>query len=241
MVGRAFFSISWREPRARSDAPEESAFARARTAVRDSFTAALQTVLQTRSGRSDSLNMRPTPSCLPTDRGLRRRRTPQAEPRAPLNGSVHELAELCVRPVAKGTEATLWREYDYLGYTPAAGRPTALSGVERAAGGGGLGLGAAAWKVAPRDRFIGWNAAQRAACLHLVVNNARFLILPWVHLGNLASSVLARISKRLPQDWQQRYGYRPPLLETFVQFDRFVGTRPRQASGGSLPAVGGAS
>ena len=81
-----------------------------------------------------------------------------------------------------------------------------------------------------RDRFIGWNAAQRAARLHLVVNNARFLILPWVHLRNLASRVLARISKRLPQDWQQRYGYRLLLLETFVQSDRFVGTSYRAAN-----------
>ena len=81
-----------------------------------------------------------------------------------------------------------------------------------------------------RDRFIGWNAAQRAARLHLVVNNARFLILPWVHPRNLASRVLARISKRLPQDWQQRYGYRLLLLETFVQSDRFVGTSYRAAN-----------
>ena len=42
--------------------------------------------------------------------------------------------------------------------------------------------------------------------------------------------VLARSSRRLPEDWQSRYGYRPLLLETFVQSDRFVGTSYRAAN-----------
>ena len=72
--------------------------------------------------------------------------------------------------------------------------------------------------MAPRDQFIGWNAAQREARLHLVINNARFLILPWVQVRNARSScVLARIAKRLAHDWQARYGYHPVLVETFVQ------------------------
>ena len=64
----------------------------------------------------------------------------------------------------------------------------------------------------------------------LVVNNARFLILPWVQVKNLASWVLARSCRRLPEDWHSRYGYRPLLLETFVQSDRFVGTSYRAAN-----------
>ena len=62
------------------------------------------------------------------------------------------------------------------------------------------------------------------------MNNARFLILPWVQVRNLASTVLARSSRRLPDDWQARYGYRPLLLETFVQSDRFPGTSYRAAN-----------
>ena len=81
-----------------------------------------------------------------------------------------------------------------------------------------------------RDRFIGWSVAQREARLQLVVNNARFLILPWVQVRNLASTVLSRSSRRLPDDWQARYGYRPLLLETFVQSDRFAGTSYRAAN-----------
>ncbi len=70
----------------------------------------------------------------------------------------------------------------------------------------------------------GWADAQRLSNLQGVVNNARFLILPWVRSKGLASKVLAMAARRLPQDWQQRYGYRPVLLETFVQIDRHLGT-----------------
>src|ERR1700688_4504617 len=74
------------------------------------------------------------------------------------------------------------------------------------------------------DQFIGWSEQQRQNSRHLVVNNARFLILPWVRSKGLASKILGHIARRLPTDWQQRYGYRPVLLETFVQSDRFRGT-----------------
>jgi len=88
----------------------------------------------------------------------------------------------------------------------------------------GLGFGAAAWHIAPRDRFIGWSHRQRQEKLHLVVNNARFLILPWVQSKGLASKVLALAAKQLPHDWVTHYGYRPVLLETFVDGTRFRGT-----------------
>ena len=78
--------------------------------------------------------------------------------------------------------------------------------------------------MAPRDRFIGWTDEQRKRNLHLVVGNARFLILPWVNAPNLASKILSVLAKRLPEDWRNRYGYQPVLLETFVQSDRFRGT-----------------
>ncbi len=80
-----------------------------------------------------------------------------------------------------------------------------------------LGFGAAAWKTAPRDRFIGWTSKQRERNLHLVVNNARFLILPWIHSRNLASKILSMVTNRIADDWQQCYGYRPVLAETFVE------------------------
>ena len=87
-----------------------------------------------------------------------------------------------------------------------------------------LSFGASAWKTRPRDDLIGWTPEQRVRNLHLVVNNARFLILPWICHKNLASRVLALISRRLPQDWHAAYAYCPVLLETFVEKPRFTGT-----------------
>jgi len=80
-----------------------------------------------------------------------------------------------------------------------------------------LGFGAAAWQCAPRDQFIGWTHEQCQNNLHFVVNNARFLILPWVCSDNHAYKVLGLAARQLPQDWQHRYGFRPLLLETFVK------------------------
>ena len=57
-----------------------------------------------------------------------------------------------------------------------------------------------------RDKWIGWSPAQRAAHLDRVVNNSRFLILPWVQIKNLASHVLARTLARLPADWAAQFG-----------------------------------
>jgi hypothetical protein len=86
-----------------------------------------------------------------------------------------------------------------------------------------LGFGAAAWKCAPRDESIGWDHETRKRNLHLVVNNARFLILPWVQSKNLASRILSLCAKRITSDWYERYHYKPVLMETFVEKERFAG------------------
>jgi len=87
----------------------------------------------------------------------------------------------------------------------------------------------AAWKMAPRDQWIGWSDAARQTNLPLVVNNSRFLILPGVKVPHLASHVLALAAHRLPSDWEAAYGVRPVLLETLV--DRpYAGTCYRAAN-----------
>lgn len=91
-------------------------------------------------------------------------------------------------------------------------------------------FGAAAWKCAARDRFIGWNAAEREAKLHLLANNMRFLILPWVQVKHLASHLLGLVVHRLSRDWQSKYGHPIYLLESFVQRDRFQGSCYRAAN-----------
>lgn len=87
-----------------------------------------------------------------------------------------------------------------------------------------LGWGAAAWAVACRDRWIGWDAVTRQRGLRGIVNNVRFLILPQVKVQYLASHLLARCAQQLPTDWPQVHGYPIALLETFVDRARFAGT-----------------
>jgi len=85
-------------------------------------------------------------------------------------------------------------------------------------------FGAAAWKVADRDRFLGWSVEQRAKHLGGIANQQRFLILPWVRVAHLASHLLLLAEGRLSADWQTRYGHAVWLMETFVEQERFGGT-----------------
>jgi hypothetical protein len=87
-----------------------------------------------------------------------------------------------------------------------------------------------AWKMQDRDAWIGWNDQQRQRHLQRIVNNGRFLILPWVRVPGLASKILALSARQLPRDWERQYGYRPLLLETLVDGNRFHGTCYRAAN-----------
>ena len=78
-----------------------------------------------------------------------------------------------------------------------------------------------AWKLAPRDTFIEWTPQLREKNLPFVVDNPRFLILPWITIPNLGSHILATVRRRLPEDWAERYNTTPVLIETFVQTPRF--------------------
>ncbi len=95
-----------------------------------------------------------------------------------------------------------------------------------------------AWKMAPRDNWIGWTSEERARNLQLIVSNSRFLILPWVRVRNLASTILSRCARQLPADWERFYGYRPLLLETIVDA-QFCGTSYRAANWLHLGATTG--
>ena len=155
--------------------------------------------------------------------------TPASDPRPGLCAPVHELGPLRMEIVRTATpQSRLWNEYvaryHYLGYTPMSGsqmRYNIFAGEHLVAL---LSFGASAWKLADRERFIGWSEEQRSKNLQLVVNNARFLILPWIQSKGLASKILAMAAKRLPNDWLARYGYRPAMLETFVESPRHKGT-----------------
>jgi hypothetical protein len=91
-------------------------------------------------------------------------------------------------------------------------------------------FGAAAWKCAARDQFLGWDSSARANGLNRIANNTRFLILPWVRVNCLASHILGRVSRRIEADWQIKYGHGLDWLETFVEMRRFTGQCYRAAN-----------
>lgn len=124
----------------------------------------------------------------------------------------------------------LLQQHHYRGYSGAVGENvqyviTDRQGRELAV----MVFGAAAWKVAARDAFIGWPVAQRQARLPWIVNQQRFLILPWVQVPHLASHLLGLATRRLSADWQRRYGHPVWLVETFVEEERFAATSYRAA------------
>ena len=154
--------------------------------------------------------------------------TPATDPQASVAQPVHELGTLTLRPVTGTAPSRLWNEYiaryHYLGYAPMSGsqmRYNIFAGERLVAL---LSFGASAWKLKAREHFVGWSEAQRQHHLQLVVNNARFLILPWIQSKGLASKILSKAARQMPADWLVRYGFRPVLLETFVEFERHSGT-----------------
>ncbi len=137
----------------------------------------------------------------------------------------------------RGTrEGRLWNEfvarYHYLGYKTLVGAQMRYAVHDR----NGwplamLGFSTAAWKLAPRDDFIGWTPELREKNLPLVVDNPRFLILPWVEIPNLGSHILALVRHRLPEDWTVRYNITPVLIETFVETPRYTPLHRRLLQG----------
>jgi hypothetical protein len=114
--------------------------------------------------------------------------------------------------------------YHYLGYCQTVGEHLKYMVFHKDCPLACIGWGTAAWKVAPRDRFIAWSYADRDRNIHLIAQNTRFLILPWIKVPYLASHILGRMAKILCQDWQRIYHHSIVLLETFVDTIRYQGT-----------------
>ena len=165
----------------------------------------------------------------------------------PLRCDLAELGQIELVSVSARDDrelSRLWNDllagYHYLGYTPLVGaQQRYLIASEHHGYLGALGFSAAARRVAARDHWIGWSDAVRAEHLRRVVCNSRFLILPWVHVRNLASRVLGLARRRVVRDWQQRYGYAPVLLESFVEQERCAGISYRAANWVALGETSG--
>jgi len=169
--------------------------------------------------------------------------TTAGEPGEPLIGSVGQVEPLAIEMLEGPADHRLFRElvgrYHYLGYRVPFGAhlrywvyaSTPLAGRRLVAA---IQFSSPAWKLAPRDRWIGWDDPTRQRNLQRIVNNSRFLVLPWVRVRNLASRILSLVMRRLRADWRARFGVEPLLVETLVDATRHRGSCYRAANWLSL-------
>lgn len=154
----------------------------------------------------------------------------------PITEPLRELLPLTIEPLSTkqpryASLAQYLIRHHYLGLRRSVGENMAYLARDRQGRDVGCALfGAAAWRVNPRDKFIGWDEPTRADRLSWITNNVRFLILPWVRVPHLASHLLARLTRRLAADWLTKYGHPVHLIETFVDRSRFKGTCYRAAN-----------
>ena len=162
--------------------------------------------------------------------------TERGDPAKPLEGELGDIQPVVLEQVRIAEQRLLFRElvgrHHYLGhavpfgahlrYLIYASRPARVVGCVQ--------FSSPAWRMAARDGWIGWDDGTRRRNLQRVVNNSRFLILPWVRVQNLASSVLSLVARQLPGEWHSRYGVEPLLLETLVDPSRYRGTCYRAAN-----------
>jgi hypothetical protein len=152
----------------------------------------------------------------------------RTEPQSDIVGALREVAPVTLEVVVEREETELWKEYmfryHYLRYQKPFGchlryfirNEQGILGCVLFAG--------AAKSMTIRDRWIGWTANQRLRNQGWVINNTRFLIFPWVKIRYLASHVLGQITKRIGNDWRERWDYEPVLMETFVDPQHFEGS-----------------
>ena len=154
---------------------------------------------------------------------------PVLHSKSPIKGLLKSLYPIKIQLVEKGYDLKLFKyfisAYHYLGWSGTVGENLKYLFFDvQSRPLGCLMLGAAAWKVKPRDNYIGWTVEERISNLSYVANNNRFLILPWVCVQHLASHILGKICVRISRDWQGKYHHPIYLLETFVEKNRFKGT-----------------
>ena len=163
--------------------------------------------------------------------------TARGDAQVGLTGTVRDIAPIVIERVEAADDRLLFRElvgrYHYLGHAVPFGahlRYLVYASTPPRRVVACVQFSSPAWRMASRDAWIGWDDATRARHLPLVVNNSRFLILPWVRVRNLASTVLSRLARQLAADWTARYGATPVLLETLVDPARFDGASYRAAN-----------
>jgi hypothetical protein len=160
--------------------------------------------------------------------------TERSEAGEQLAGIVGDLGQVWVVPVTESDEIGLWNEYvsryHYLDYKQPFGCYQRYFITSERGRLGCLLFSGAAKALRERDQWIGWSKDERRRNLGFVINNSRFLVFPWVQVKNLASHALGHAVRRLGDDWQQRWGYRPVVVETFIDPEYYAGTCYRAAN-----------
>jgi hypothetical protein len=151
----------------------------------------------------------------------------ELEPEEELHGEVRDYERIKLKIAEPGNGLKRWRsyvnQYHMLGDKWVFGSRLqyfVMSGNKEL---GCLQFSASAWSLEERDKWIGWTVEDRKKRLHLIINNSRFLIFPWVHIRNLASKSLSIAARQIQEDWLRQYCYAPVLLETFVDKEHFEG------------------
>jgi len=184
---------------------------------------------------------------MPSNRMTCRRLAQQNWDTTPVSGTLGDLGPLKIEEISNDSVARVrfaaaLTEFHYLGCRGTVGENlqyTVTDGSGRLLA--CLLFGSPAWKCRARDQWVGWTADQRQARLHLVTNNTRFLILPFVKVPHLASWILGRVLRRLSDDWERKYGHGIVLVETFVERQRFTGASYKAANWIPLGATTGRS
>lgn len=156
------------------------------------------------------------------------------EPTEAIHGDVSLFGPIVLEPVQTKQQRLLFREllgrHHYLGYAVPFGAHLNYLFYAGTQVAGCMQFRSPAWRMAARDQWIGWDEPTRRQNLQQIVNQSRFLILPWVHITNLASLILSKAQRRLRQDWQDRYAIVPLLVETLVDESRYRGHCYRAAN-----------
>jgi len=154
--------------------------------------------------------------------------TERTDPKKELTGELSDYAPIELKVAYTQGSIELWKEYleryHPLKYSKPIGSNMKYLIKCKTRVLGCMLFSASAWALEDRDKWIGWTEFDRSQRLIYVVNNTRFLILPWVKINNLASHVLGKAAKQLPNDWRKKHNYQPVLLETFVDAEKYAGT-----------------
>ena len=171
----------------------------------------------------------PPPKCkLPNPLANRKKPAKIEVDKSPVQCPIHDLFPIHLKQVRRTRLEKLFNslisEHHYLGYTQPVGEHLKYIAFSNDRPIACLAWSSAPWYIGARDLFIGWSSETRQKNLCLIINNTRFLVLPWVKVPHLASHLLALNRRRLTEDWGLVYNHPVYLLETFVDTDRFRGT-----------------